>query len=212
MRDIILFWIQWSWKGTQATNITQAYPQYKVCEMGNILRALGLNKNMLGDYAKKMMLQWSYLPDSVINPIFEAAYATLEKGEYMLLDWFPRKPDQLDYFFAMSEKFNRDYLAIELVLSEEAAIYRASQRKICISCGAIYNTLNDGDIQICTQCGGSVSHREDDTPEAIKDRIQQHYYYTKPLLSAFEQRKKLVRINADRSVDDVFQSIRQIIG
>ncbi|HCB52102.1 TPA: adenylate kinase, partial [Patescibacteria group bacterium] len=51
-RDIILFGIQGSGKGTQADLLMGKLKNYQYFEPGNILRALKSNDNVLGDHIK----------------------------------------------------------------------------------------------------------------------------------------------------------------
>lgn len=54
-KDIVLFGIQGSGKGTQAANLLREFSSYKYFEPGNVFRALNSNTNMISQYVKESM-------------------------------------------------------------------------------------------------------------------------------------------------------------
>lgn len=52
-----------------------------------------------------------------------------------------------------------------------------------------------------------TSGRADDNPETIKKRLDTFESQTKPIIEYFTKQKKVVRIDADGSVDDIFERV-----
>jgi adenylate kinase len=82
----------------------------------------------------------------------------------------------------------RDFIVLELVLSEEEAIKRLANRSICPSCGATYSALVHGDITHCPLDSTALQIRDDDRSEqAIRERFKLFYQDTKPGLEDYQK-------------------------
>jgi adenylate kinase len=56
-------------------------------------------------------------------------------------------------------------------------------------------------------CGGDVVHREDDTPDAVRKRLDLYSKETEPLIAYFERLKLLMAVDGIGSADEVTQRI-----
>ena len=122
MKRIILFWIQWSWKWTQAKKILKDFPQYKHLEMWDILRWLKGMDNAMWDYFKQID-NWLYLDDSTVTAIFDMFMMVIKKWEYMLIDGFPRTFGQLYMFIDRMKKAQMEFEVIGRGLRHFVHIY-----------------------------------------------------------------------------------------
>ena len=66
MKDIVLFWIQGSGKGTQAKLLLQEYPEFQYLEPGQIFRALNSNENLISNYVKETVARWEMVSDNLL--------------------------------------------------------------------------------------------------------------------------------------------------
>ena len=89
---------------------------------------------------------------------------------------------------------------------------RLSARRVCQECGAIYR---DSDIEAisgtCSNCGGDVVQRADDLPEAIIKRLEAYERDTAPLLSFYERRGLLVRVDGDQDPQEVTADVLDVL-
>lgn len=206
MKNILLFGIQWAWKWTQASLILDKFAdEYSYFEAGNILRALKSTDNALWNYMKKTIDKWNLVDDGIIVALLEAYFLTIEKWQSWLIDWFPRKLGQMYLFLSIIKRMDKDFSAILYDLSEEEAIKRLTWRRVCKSCGSIYNILIDPGLQSCKKCWSELIQRTDDTPEFIKQRIKLYWEETAPVISHFEKLWKLIKIDATKTSDEIFQ-------
>ncbi|OGM13892.1 hypothetical protein A3A76_05275 [Candidatus Woesebacteria bacterium RIFCSPLOWO2_01_FULL_39_23] len=127
-------------------------------------------------------------------PRFISQYEALEK--FLLL-----KGDDID-------------AVISLDISQEGAVRRLSSRRVCEECGEVYNLLTNPpkEPDKCDKCGGRLFHREDDKPESIRVRFIDFQENTKKLIDYLEKQGKLIRVNAERPIDEIFQEILQKLG
>lgn len=212
MQDIVLFWIRWSWKWTQATKIKKHYKnKFSHFDPGSILRAIKSSDNCLSEYIKKTVEKWKLIDESFIISLFDAYLVSLEKTQYMLVDGFPRKWGQMFLFIDRMQRARRKFVPVLLEIPEEESIKRQSARRVCTWCNNIYNILLDGEIEQCSLCGAKLVQRSDDKPNMIKQRIKVHNEEIVPIIKYFDVRWDFVKIDATRSKDEVFEDIKKII-
>jgi adenylate kinase len=60
---------------------------------------------------------------------------------------------------------------------------------------------------ICDVCGGQLTQRADDTPDAVAKRLDLYDIETAPLLDRYEKQGLVERVDGDRAIDDVTESI-----
>ena len=84
---------------------------------------------------------------------------------------------------------------------------RVLARRLCSRCGLDYNRIAsrpavDG---VCDACGGTLVTREDDTPEALEQRIRD--YHDKTQLDLFRRKEYVVTVDATRPPAEVLADI-----
>jgi len=185
MKDLILFWIQWSGKWTQAELIQKKNPDtFSYVSTGNIFRALTKGPdNALGRYVKEVIWAGKLVDDKVTNSLFQAYfYSVLDEQKSMLIDGYPRTVIQLDDILRLAEQERRTIQWIQFVIPDEVAFERMQSRG-----------------------------REDDTEEAMKLRIQQFYDHTVPVIDYFWQHCELIKVDATQSIEKIAEEVNGII-
>lgn len=210
MNDIILFWIQGSWKSTLAKMIMDYNANYGHFEMWNILRTLKKTDNVLGNYVKDIIDQWWLVHYSFVNALFDAYMITLKHDELMLLDGFPRRLWEMFFFLDKMQRYKRDFVVLFLDLPSDEAVRRLSSRRICKSCWTIFN-VNNYSQSHCNLCGWELIQRNDDQPEAIKKRIELFFQETQPVIDYFEKMWALHKIDATKTPEEVFDEVKKCL-
>lgn len=184
MRDIIIFWIQWSGKGTQAALLTEKYPNnFSYFSSGDLFRTLLATDNPIGNYLKHRMEQGQLINDNVTNSLFNAFfYTVVDDAQYMLLDWYPRSVDQLDLILKLLAENDRKPLGIRYTVPDEIVKERMKSR-----------------------------WRSDDTDEAIQKRIDQFYEKTMPVIEFFKNNADIIEINADDTIENIHKNTVEAI-
>jgi len=202
--NIIFLGPQSSGKGTQAEFLSQKL-NIPIVTTGGIFRAKKAEGDKeIADLIDKGML----VPDEVTDRIVKEE---LEKDKYnngVILDGYPRNTAQantLEGYF----KINK---VIFLDVPDGVVLKRMSARRICTSCGTIFN-LNSKPPKVddkCDNCGGELAQRDDDTSQAIAKRLNIYHEHTEPLIHYYEDR--LIKIDGTKSIEDVWQEIQQKLG
>ncbi len=182
-KDIILFWVQWCGKWTQASIFLEEHPNYKYFEAWNIFRALSSNNNIFSNYVSARIQAWLLVEDKLVFWLFDCGSNLLNEWEYMLLDWFPRNLDQKKHFVEQWANKWRDFVCVNFDLSREKAIQRIQKRAI------------------------DQWRADDAKEEVINKRLETFYAETLPVIQSFESDWKLITINADQSIEEIYNEL-----
>jgi len=123
----------------------------------------------------------------------------LRCGGGFLLDGFPRTLAQAE---ALQEFLRNERILLTGVISYELPleeiVSRLSGRRTCQGCKAVFHILNQPPRtrDICDQCGGPISQRDDDRPESVTVRMAAYEKSTEPLIKFYSARNLLVRVPA----------------
>lgn len=193
---LIIFGPQGSGKGTYASRLG---PILKVPHIstGDMIRAEIANKTEIGKNVELMISQGKLAPDEVVNKLLEDRLKKEDAKNGFILDGYPRNLPQAQIL----DKVTKIDAVINLVVPETVLIQRLSTRIICRRCGTIFNTLTlkprvEG---ICDKCGGELYQRDDDKPEAIKQRLKFYREQSEPLISFYRKKGIVLDIPCDRA-------------
>jgi len=188
--------------------------QIKYFEAWNILRALQSKsrQNSIGDYIGSVIDSGHYMPDEFMVGVFDLFLLGLGEDWFCVLDGFPRQVGQMNWFLERMKQRGREFVVILLDLSEEDAIKRLLHRRICKNCGEVYNILLHGEQEVCPLCKGELYQRKDEVKEEfIRNRFNEHYTKTGPVIEHFEQMWVVKHVDANQSIDKVFEDILNIL-
>lgn len=204
--NIILVGIQGSGKGTQARKIMEKNPEFSFFEMGQKLRDFSTMGEELSWVVKKHLEEGTLVPMEVIEAML-LHYKKNHKDGTILFDGIPRSLEQLELF----EKVFPEYFVIFLDLEKKVAIERLANRRIDPSNGMSFPSDFDGIYSPYT--GVKLETRDDDNEEAVLERIRGFYHNTLPLIAEWAARgKRVYRIDASKSIDEVAEMINVIIS
>lgn len=131
----------------------------------------------------------------------------------VLLDGSPRKlreawlmDDALGWF-----EWDKRVKIILIDISDEEAINRIAKRKICSKCGNIVVVSGTEDSDVCSQCGEKLIIRPEDTVDGTKKRLAWFREEVGETIKHYESIGRLIRINGEQSVENVFNDIMKEI-
>jgi len=205
--NLIILGPQGSGKGTQARLLTDKLGLFYV-ESGGLLREAAKKDLTIDEIMNK---KGQLLPDEIT---FKIVRDFLQKNhpeaQNLLLDGYPRSLRQYqlirDY---LSQKGTKIDKAIFLDLTDEEAVKRLSSRRICSSCGEVYNMITNPpkDPGVCDKCGGKLIQREDDKPELVHERLKLYRASTQPLVGELEKEGILININGEQPIETILGQI-----
>lgn len=197
-------------KGTQGKLIMEKYniPYFAT---GDIFRENIQKNTPLGIKIKEIVSQGKLVSDELVN---EIVFDKIDNLDNFILDGYPRTLNQALALENFIKNKNKDLdLVIYIDVPEEVIVKRVTGRRICPRCRKVYNIYFDKpkEDEICDLDGEKLIIRDDDKLEVIKKRMDEFKINTLPLIEFYEKRKRLYKVNGDRSVDEVFKDISEII-
>lgn len=202
-------------KGTVSSLLATNYG-YEHISTGELLRKEINSGSELGQEVKEIIDKGELVGDELITKMLTKELTRVANAKF-ILDGYPRNVAQAE---TLNQIFNNlgitDYLAIYLAIDEDLATKRALGRIICSKCGSTYNKyfteLSPKKEGICDKCGEKLVTRSEDNESTFKVRYQTYLQQTAPVLDYYQKINKLVTIDSSRESDEVFNSIKEIIG
>ncbi len=200
-------------KGTQAIKIVKEHDIIHI-STGDMFRYHMKNDTDLGKQVKSIMASGGLVSDDITLQMVKHRISEPDCKNGFLLDGFPRTINQAEGFDKLSDELNiKIDSVIELNIDENELLGRLSNRRQCIDCGAVYHTVTmPTKVQgICDKCGGKTIQRDDDKPEAIKNRLNVYKDQTLPLIEYYTDKGLLNQVNSGQSSDKVHEDIEEIL-
>ena len=200
-------------KCTQANYIKERYniPQIST---GDMLRSHVKAGTELGQAAKKIMDAGGLVSDDIIMGMVKERIAEDDCKNGYLFDGFPRTIPQAEALKVLLEKMGEKLdAAVEIDVPRDVILDRLTTRRTCTGCGEIYNVKsNPPKVEgVCDKCGGDVVQRDDETEEAISNRLDVYNEKTAPLADFYEKEGMLLTVSATSS-DAVIDAIKGKLG
>lgn len=203
-------------KGTQAELLEKKYG-LAVIDMGQILRSIAKSNNKFASIVKDHQDKGELVPDEYVlliawDHINKLSPEQREKG--ILFDGYPRSVPQYEHVKDMLMKFGKKLdRVIYLDISEAETVKRLSSRRTCEKCGNVYNLItNPSPAGEKCECGGTLIHRTDDQPEAIKRRLSEYHKQTMPVLVEARKDGILMEINGEQPIEKIHEEIVNGLG
>lgn len=205
MHIIILFGAPGSGKGSQSKCISKSL-KFPILSTGNLAREQVNLKTDLGKVIAPYMSEGKLIPDQIIMDLFYKAFNSSDKNNGIILDGFPRTLKQaealdslLNTYFIGKNKLSIFYLDVPL----DVIVKRISGRKICTSCGSVFNidSAPPKEVGVCDECGSQLEVRLDDTELIITKRFKEYENLTRPLKDYYSER--VIMLNGLSHQDEI---------
>merc|ERR1719238_1304766 len=205
---MMLFGAPGSGKGTLAPKLVNALriPQLST---GDMLRAAVAAGTPIGLQAKEVMEKGGLVQDSLVVGIIKERILADDCARGFILDGFPRTQAQASLLDAMlAEKGDRVTHVIALEVAEEILEERICGRWIHKASGRSYHVKNvppkslkagmtpSPETMLDDETGEPLMQRADDTKEALRSRLQGYQQETVPILSLYDPRGVVHRVNS----------------
>lgn len=203
---LILLGAPGSGKGTMAQKLTTTLniPQIST---GDIFRKNLKEETPLGLQVKSIMARGALVPDEITIEIVKNRLAEEDCANGYILDGFPRSLAQA----AALETFQDIDFAVNLDVDKETVVKRLSGRRFCPDCNGTYHISTLEQDTVCPHCGGKLIIRADDAEETVRERQRVYETTTLPLLEFYKDRGKLITVDGDGTVDEVYDRILSVL-
>ncbi len=154
---------------------------WKHLSTGEMLREEAASGSELGREVQEIMDRGDLVPDALMVEMVAGRLAEIGPDEVLLLDGFPRTEAQAE---ALAERVGGSHPLV--------AVYFTAPESVLTQ-----RLLGRG--------------RSDDTPEAIRHRLEVYRRSTRPLVDWFRARGVLHEISADRPVEEIQRDFLHVV-
>ncbi len=208
-RNIVFLGPQGSGKGTVIGKIKDQYGVPHI-STGDMFREALKEGTEFGKKAQEYMNRGELVPDDVTCGMVQERIARDDCVNGFMLDGFPRNLSQAEAL----AKITQIDTAVLIDVPEEVSLERLSGRRQCRNCGTIFHLIFVPPKQegVCDKCGGELYQRDDDKPEAIKERLAIYRSETMPIADFYEKAGVLVTVDGSGTPDDVASRVQHELG
>jgi len=197
-------------KGTQAKFLVDSYeiPQIST---GDMLRANIKDNTQLGRDAQEYMNVGKLVPDQIILDMMANRFQEADCTNGYILDGFPRTIPQAEGLAKLLTNMGQKLdVVLVITAADEEIVRRLSARRTCGKCGAIFNLVFSAPKvdDVCDKCGtAGLTHRDDDKPETIQQRLEVYHAQTSPLISFYDEQKLTAKVDGVGTIDQIQERI-----
>ncbi len=198
---LILLGAPASGKGTVAKKLAAEF-KLEPISAGELLRQEVNSNTTIGKKIKKTIESGDLVPDHLV---IEIVRLFITGKDNFILDGFPRTLHQAKDIQNLN--INK---AIYLKISEQDAVKRISQRRICEQGIHTYHltVIPPKQPGICDVDGSKLIQRKDDLPKTVRERFRVYIEKTKPLIQFYRQEGILITIGASLTPEEVYQQVK----
>lgn len=177
MHRIFLLGPQGCGKGTQAAILSERL-RIPQFSMGGLLREAAAGTDELAGRIRAIQESGELVPGTVVAEVLRARLDKPDCAEGYILDGFPRNQDQYDSY----AKHDKPTAVIVIQVPREVSIERIAHRS-------------------------RIEHRTDDTPEAIRRRLEIYDQDTEPMINNYREQGLVREVDGVGTVEEVADRI-----
>lgn len=203
-------------KGTQ-TNRLAEFLNFPHIDTGSLLRNEMKNGTEAGKEAKNYVDKGQLVPAELVAKIIKNRLAQDDCKNGYILDGYPRSVEQADILEVINKEIDADettdFKAIYFDIDTDLLVERIVNRRSCPVCGAIYNLLSIPPKveNHCDNDGAELTQRKDDTREVAQARFDTYFKETAPLINYYKDKGVLKTIDANGTIDEVWDRLLKVI-
>ena len=205
-------------KGTQTNKLSEHLGLPHI-DTGSLLRAVIAKGTEDGLIAKSFIDRGQLVPVDLVGTIIGKKLSEEDCKKGYVLDGYPRSLEHAiildDINSKIDNKENQEvsFKAIYFDIDTQILIDRIVNRQSCPVCGEIYNKkFKPSKIEnICDKCNVELKTRDDDTKEVAQKRFDTYYEQTAPLIKFYEDKGVLHKIDANGSINEVWERLLKVI-
>ncbi|HLS84453.1 MAG TPA: adenylate kinase [Arenimonas sp.] len=184
---LVLLGAPGSGKGTQAARLRDHLDVPHI-STGELLRAAVKAGTPLGLQARAVMEAGQLVSDEIVLGMLEERLTAGDTGKGFILDGYPRNLAQANALDALLARLGQPVdIAVQLDVGNDLLIERLAGR-------------------------AQAEGRADDSPEAVRKRLEVYEEATAPVVDFYARAGRLVRVDGVGSMDEVFARIVAAVG
>lgn len=174
---------------------------------GDLLRDSVARGTELGRKAKAVMDSGQLVSDDIVLGLIRDRLGKPDAARGFILDGFPRNIDQANSLNALLKELRQPIDAVLLLeVRRETLMQRLAGRRICPTCGCVYNvhSMPPG-ANTCSRDGAQLYQRPDDKEEVVGKRLEVYQTQTQPLIEHYSKLGLLRVVAGEGELEEVFE-------
>jgi adenylate kinase len=200
---LVFVWIQGSGKWTQWKILENNF-WFEIFETGGALRKIAKEDSELWKTIKNTIEAWKQVSPEMIEDILVDFIENKASWNNIIFDGLVRNA----WNKATADKILWDYKVVLFELDREKAEKRLLGRKYNPKTGETFLSTFNYD----PKTGDKLEVRKDDNQDSIRQRIEEFYEKTLPVIEEYESEWKLIKINADNCIEWVTKELIKKLG
>ena len=208
---IVLLGAPGSGKGTQAKKL-MADRNIPHVSTGDMLREAVAAGTRFGQQAKSIIDAGNFVSDDIMLGIISERLSRPDATDGFILDGFPRTKHQAVDLQELLDQIGTPLDAAVLMdVDFDILMKRLTGRRTCSLTGKLLNIYfsSQQELDECTDAGGELIQRADDNEETIAHRLDVYRERTEPLVEFYNRRGNLKVVDADGTIDEVYDRLSE---
>jgi len=203
-------------KGTQTGKLAEHFG-FPHIDTGSLLRAEISSGSENGLIAKQYIDKGLLVPVWLVGEIIKNRLQKDDCKNGFILDGFPRSLEQAEILETIRKEIDGDnevdFKATYFDVDTDVLIDRIIHRCSCPKCGEIYNLISKAPKVkgICDKCDTELTKRKDDNEETAQARFHTYNNETFPLIEYYRKKGVLTSIDANGSIDEVWERLLKVV-
>jgi len=201
-----------SGKGTQAKLLCQKFG-LKYVGSGDTLRGRQKKNDFTGRKLTEVMNRGELAPSFIVVKILGDELEKIKKQPKIkgfVLDGWTRTDfeailadESLEWY-----EWGKGAKVLVIKISNRESLNRLTKRRQCKKCGRLIPWIGEfRKIKRCDRCSGELITRVDDNIQSIKKRLEEYKKETVPAINYYRKKGRLIEINGEQSIENVFKDV-----
>ncbi len=203
-----------SGKGTQAEMFKNE--GWVHLSTGDMFRNLMKEETDFAKEVKAILASGELISDEITTKLLKMNFKNLlDTKKNIILDGYPRTEQQVEDLKKIMDELSIKLTSIiNFKMDEDLLVKRLINRRVCSICGKTYHLINSKPKQVgmCDNDSGKLIQRDDDFKEKIVVRMETYNKLTKPIISIYQEDKKVFDVDGNMNAKKVHKIIEEYLN